>query len=183
MRSWPPGVAVALALLCGAVPVNSATSGVHCGTARWDVKTLADPAAKTLTTAVVPTTIDDLSVLKPPANPNSLPDRIAPVETTLWSVRARLLAYWVESDSDYHLLLADPHSGKTFYGEIPSPDCVQSRQSTYTRERAYVDALGGHAAPIVTVAGYGFFDHVRGFPDVGQAPNGIEIHPALRIAR
>lgn len=176
--------------------VAALAAALHCGTARWDVKTLRDPAASSLSTTIVPTSIADLMRLKPPANPDSLPDRIAPVETTLWSVHARLLAYWVESDSDYHLLLGDLHSG-TFYAEIPSPDCVKSRQDVYARERAFVDTLGKHAAssdvwwlnlngaapPIVTVVGYGFFDHVRGFPDVGEAPNGVEIHPVLQITR
>lgn len=187
--------ALAYTFLCQPAAAQSATSEVHCGTSRWDVKTLGDPAAKSLPAKAVPTTIEDLIQLRPPANPDRVPDRVSPAETTLWSVRGRLLAYWIESDSDYHLLLAGLQSGRTLYAEIPSPDCAASHQRVYARLRAAVDALGKHPAsdevwwlnlnsnapPVVSITGYGFFDHVRGFPDVGEAPNGIEIHPVLQF--
>ena len=186
----------AVAALSGA-PAPASSHAKQCGTTRWPVKTLSDPAAKSLPSKAVPTTIDTLLRETPPAAPDLLPDRMPPIETTLWSVRARLLAYWVERDSDYHLVLADLNSGKTLYGEIPSPDCVQTHKNVYAAERAYVDKLGrrpasatywwlnrkGRTPPVVTVAGYGFFDHVKAHPDPGQAPNGIEIHPVLEISR
>jgi hypothetical protein len=172
--------------------------GNPCGVTRWPAKTLSYPGASSLSTTSVATTVDALRAKTAPADPDRLADRLAPVETTLWSVHARLLAYRVERDSDYHLVIADLVSGKTMLAEIPSPDCVQSHQDVYARERTYVETLGGHRAsthyrwlqdegiapPVVTVAGYGFFDHVKkhGGDDPGQAPNGIELHPILAIS-
>jgi hypothetical protein len=187
-------LAAALASLAGSVSAQPSTPHPCTGT-RWPIKTLSDSAASSLPDKAVATTVDAMLARVPPANPDAISSRVPPVETTLWIVRARLVGYRLENDADYHVIIADLHSGRTMLAEIPSPDCVQSRQRLFAAERTFVDALGGHkassdnwdltrgdkAAPIVDVVGYGFFDHVKQEPDPGAAPNGIEIHPVLQI--
>ena len=79
-------------------------------------------------------------------------------------------------------------------GEVPAPYCVTSRSDQYQQLRASVDRLGHHHAtrqwwwldyrgkkpPTITVSGIGFFDRIHRTD--GQAPNGVELHPVLRIA-
>lgn len=113
-----------------------------------------------------------------------------------------LLEYKLETDSDYHLMIADPADRTlTMIAEIPSGDCVDSKMfaTQETNLRAWLEkqwgrptevgrmihvAMGGApptAGQMVTIEGIGFFD----FPhhQTGMAPNAIELHPVLSIAR
>src|SRR5690242_12867087 len=79
----------------------------HCGVERWNIKTGLDRDARQVDTRhVVATNIVQLRALTPPA---TLPTnaRIRPVETTVYRLSALLLRYKEETDSDYHLVLAD----------------------------------------------------------------------------
>jgi len=91
-----------------------------CGVERWWVKTGIDgDARKVNTRTVVSTNIGHLRSLSPPADLPSR-SRIAPVETTVFTVTAKLLRVKQETDSDYHLVIADT-GGRTMIAEIPSP--------------------------------------------------------------
>jgi hypothetical protein len=117
-------VAIAVATLTIATPLFS-----RCGVERWTVKTGTDSDASQvhLTAAPTPTTISDLISVTPP-HPIPKTRRVAPTETTVWTVDALLTDYKIEDsptsgDSDYHLVLKD-EEGNTMVAEIPSPDCV-----------------------------------------------------------
>ncbi|GCE08846.1 hypothetical protein [Dictyobacter aurantiacus] len=167
--------------------VNPQSSTGSCGVERWSVKTGTDAdASKINLQSVTPTTISALRAL---TAPSSLPsnNRIQPTETTVFQLQDTLTQYKLETDSDYHLILADS-SGQTMIVEIPDPACVGSSSpllSGIQKARAEFDARytpnsSFQTANIpVTVTGVGFFDFLHG--QAGVAPNGIELHAVLDI--
>src|SRR5262249_24332252 len=95
----------------------------QCGVERWSVKTGTDADARLVNlNAVAPTAISSLRAL---AAPQTLPanTRIRPTETTVLVLTGTLVEYKLETDSDYHLVIADAH-GNTMITEIPAPNCV-----------------------------------------------------------
>src|SRR5712664_892068 len=82
------------------------TCGTHCGVERWAVKTLSDPDRERVQQRPVDTTIEALVALPRPVVLS--PGDADPVEVTVYHVEARLLWLSVESDGDYHLVLASP---------------------------------------------------------------------------
>jgi hypothetical protein len=165
-------------------PLSSTGS---CGVERWSVKTGTDADAGLINLqSVTPTTIASLIAL--PA-PSSLPsnNRIQPTETTVFQLQDTLTEFKLETDSDYHLVLADG-AGNTMIAEIPDPACVGATSpllSDIQSARAEFDARytpngSFHTVNVpVTVTGVGFFDYLHG--QTGVAPNGIELHAVLDI--
>lgn len=168
-------------------PLGPVACGGRCGVERRAVKTLSDRDRSLVHLTPVRTTIDSLVTLP---RPSALPStrRIRPVETTVFTVEARLLAMFSESDGDYHLVLASPDDPSvTMIAEVPNPDCsgacASGLASTYGKVRRelmdYLDSPKSVAPPLVQVMGVGFFDFLHG--QRGVAPNGIELHPVLGI--
>src|SRR3954451_2814039 len=93
---------------------------LRCGKERWHVKTGIDPAAGSVHLATPKqTTIGKLIAIPRQNVDKNLPEaqRFAPVESTLYTIKATLTGYKIEDDpktgdSDYHLVLAD-ESGHT----------------------------------------------------------------------
>jgi hypothetical protein len=85
----------------------------------------------------------------------------------------------LESDSDIHLVLADPESGATMVAEIPAPFCAET--SRIHDQLAGLRVASMHLKPgsKVRVAGVAFFDREHG--QEGAAPNGIELHPVFTL--
>jgi len=158
-----------------------------CGVERWSVKTGTDPDARLVDQArVTPTNIGTLRALPAPVQP-PLNSRVKPVETTAWSLDAILLRYKQETDSDYHLVLADT-GGRTLIAEIPVSECVGASSPFLPAMRAVRTAFTARFHPTpsfqrvsvtVHVSGVGFFDVDHG--QSGVAPNAIELHPVLSI--
>jgi len=102
---------------------GSVTSSLsaQCGVERWSVKTGTDADARLVNlNSDTQTTIGALRALPaPPTLPAS--HRIQPTETTVFVVHATLVEFKLETDSDYHLVIADA-SGKTMITEIPAPN-------------------------------------------------------------
>ena len=97
----------------------------QCGGDRWNVKTGLDPGAPFINlNSATATSIDSLTAVSHPA---TLPDnsRIAPTETTTWTLSATLIKYVKSYDADYHIVFQDS-AGRTMIGEIPDPACVSS---------------------------------------------------------
>jgi len=165
---------------------NLASSTGACGVERWSVKTGTDADASLVNTgATTPTTIATMSSY---ARPGSLPanNRIAPQETTIYSIDATLTEYKLESDSDYHLVIQDG-SGSTMITEVPDPACsagslflasIQNARSQFDARYTATTSFKFTSIP-VRVRGIGFFDFLHG--QTGVAPNGIELHPVLDI--
>jgi hypothetical protein len=176
------------AVVLGASLAHPVGVFAQCGVERWSIKTGTDAGAGSVDlSGAAGTTI--ASVIAPSA-PNPIPSttRVAPFETTLWTINASLIRFKLEGDSDYHLVLSDS-GGKTMIVEIPSPDCVGSGSpflSAITNARAQFDARFTPTSSFqnvsipVRVIGVGMFDFLHG--QSGVAPNGAELHPVLDIA-
>jgi hypothetical protein len=177
------------------IPITVSVQSPTCGVEFWNVKTGidADAAAINLNN-VIPTTISDLRAIPiafPPAGDrptvNNAATRISPTEFNVYQVHATLTLYKLETDVDYHMVLQDANNN-TIISEVPSPACVGAQSpflSGITSARATMDARlspgdGFQNANLpVRVTGVGFFDNLHG--QTGLAPNGIEIHPILKL--
>jgi hypothetical protein len=130
--------------------------------------------------------------LEPPVVKDATP-RLAGVETTTFRVRARLVGYKREADSDIHLVIADPGRKKpTMIVEFPNAGCTTkaagpARKSMAEARAALVAACGEPPGRwklldgTAVFTGVGFVDKIHG--QTGVAPNGIEIHPVTRVLR
>jgi hypothetical protein len=179
-------------------PITLTVQSPTCGVERWSVKVGTDPDAGLVDlNNPVRTTIAALAALTPPADPPGPPDnaRIAPTETTVYTVYATMTVYKKETDVDYHIVLQD--GSNTMIAEIPSPACILAQgpngrilsSSPFAQgimdSRAKFDArftattFFQTANIPVRVTGVGFFDFIHG--QTGVALNGIELHPILSI--
>jgi len=167
------------------------TSGARCGVLRWPVKTMSDSDAAAVNRTPAGATIATLRALPaPPVRPQN--GRANAVERTEFGVSGVVVAWGLEADSDFHLVLAEAsHLSQTIVLEIPDTVCVSGattsvRDSIAIARRDVLQALGSppsgvHALPSpvpVTVTGVGFFDFGH---SIGHPPNAFELHPVLSI--
>lgn len=192
-------LALMSALLASALSVASASLVTFpgtkpCGVDRWAVKTLSDLAARKVNFAAQYATIQSLTSEKRPIAKLASPkNRLSPLEYKTFKVRALIVGYKLESDRDFHIVLADPQSpGTTMVAEIPDPQCDGAKASDYAEKyqsarSTLIHLLGppqkgqfksGNNV-LVTITGVAFFDAIRG--QTGAAANGIELHPVLSI--
>src|SRR5207247_863009 len=177
---------------------GSLRARLACGSARWNVKTLADPDASKVSLTPINAGVADLAALPAPAHvPNTLPRQsgFGRVEFPTYRVKAALYG-WKRSadDNDIHLVIQGPTSNKTMIVEFPLADCIPLSTSARLRARmvnaraALMSActsvpftitfrkLSGSA----TIVGVGFFD--RQHHQTGVADNAIELHPVLTFS-
>ncbi len=160
--------------------------GVHCGTERWQVKTLSDPDADRVELTPVATTVESLTALP---RPGYLPSygRSGQTETTVFCVEGWLAGFTTEADFDIHVVVAGlEDTSATMIVEIPdarcSGACASGFAELYARARqALENRLDTLATDTlrVRIMGVGFFDRPHG--QYGAAPNNIELHPVLGI--
>jgi hypothetical protein len=160
-------------------------AGPACGVEAWAVKTLSDPAAIRVDLRPRPSTVAALTRLREPA---SIETRLPGAEMHVWRVRVRLVAEKLEADSDVHLEVEDAR-GRTMVAEIPAPRCVGAAAARRQQMGAARVALRRYCGVAetryrrlrgtATIDGVAFFDRVHG--QRGAAPNGIELHPVLRL--
>lgn len=132
-------------------PVPDAAAGVKPGVERWPVKTGTDDDVAKVGTVIVDTTVQEIgnfprpAALQPPTSdpPSAQRARFDPVETTVWRLSANVIAFKMESDGDYHLVLQDG-TGSTMIAEVPMPTTEFIDSSTFFSDiqaaRAAVDA-------------------------------------------
>jgi hypothetical protein len=178
------------------VPTADLAAGFLAHKDRWGTKTGVDEDAKGIDIEhPTSATVADLVALD---RPDDLPrrggpgsNRFGPVEHTAYVIDAKLVRDKLEGDDDQddHIVITDyAKPGPTMIVEIPDPRAVDP--SSPWREqiavaRAKFDRLfhptgrfsrqGAH----IRITGIGFFDFLHG--QSGVAPNGIELHPVLRI--
>ena len=171
-------------LLLSALPV------FPCGTERWTVKVGTDPDAGAIDTSKVHhTTLQHLVELP---KPRHLPEaaRVNVTEKTVWEVQAEIIKFKPEADGDFHVVIADAQ-GRTMIVELPDSDCLKGspfkklanaarkhfeERFPQTKSKRMRSLKNGVKA---TIRGIGFFDKIHG--QTGVAPNGIELHPVLKI--
>jgi hypothetical protein len=173
-------------------PSTAAPYGL-CGSERWAVKTLTDPAVSKITLAHVKATdVEAMRHLKVPFHLKTTSARRLGAERTVYRLTATLMAMKREDDSDIHLVVADPTRGGSMIVEFPASFCDVGASSALrarmTKARSNLaKACGGepHGSFVqlsgtATITGVGFFDLIHG--QSGVAPNGIELHPALSFS-
>ncbi|HEY0156863.1 MAG TPA: hypothetical protein VGF28_06165 [Thermoanaerobaculia bacterium] len=156
-----------------------------CGLDRWPVKTASDVDAALIHVTALPAAIQTLQAIPPP-RPLPQDRRVAPVETTVYSVIATMVAYRITPESTIELVLSD-EAGRTMLAQIPDPACAAGsrflEEISDTRRRfltRYTPAESfAYAAVPVDVRGVGFFDFLQG--QRGGAPNGIALSPVIDI--
>lgn len=185
----------------------------RCGVERWPVKTLGDAdAANVVLGALIPKTVTELRQLEPPfANnqPGPQDSRSAPVELTVYTLTVALVGTKIESDSDVHLVVADPNDpSATMIVEFPDPNCIESQDAALVARMTNARSAVLKAAPTLVqqiaaggaIPAAAFNSQTQkmllqpmsglaqiigvGFFDTihgqdGVAPNGVELHPVL----
>jgi hypothetical protein len=167
--------------------VTSMSVAFACGTERWSVKAGTDRTADQVALDPQATTIQDLSELNAPRNPNSRKSSRFPAEIKTFQISGILTVIKKEEDEDYHLVVADPSDEDlTRIVESPNPNCAAGSRflAQITDVRRALDQKFGafqREQPNiqVTVTGVAFFDQLHG--QEGVASNGIELHPILAI--
>lgn len=168
---------VIVAVACCLLSVR-ASAEPRCGSERRLVKLGGDETASLVSGPVRPATVDYLSSLP---RPSHLPkNRRAPdtAEIARWRVTATVRLVRLESDGDYHVVIADD-AGRTMIVESPSEKCAGYslwREDLLRARRLVGDLRVGMR---VAVTGVGFFDHSH--RQTGVAPNAIELHPVLDV--
>jgi hypothetical protein len=155
------------------------------------VKTLTDPAARMVNFTPKSTTVSALRRLRPPA---TLGARNPGVERRTYRVRARLVEFKIEEDSDVHLVIAEPgFPARRMIVEFPATGCTRAAAAKRRSQMARARSALMHACGVpntsefldlrgtATTTGVAFFDFKHGQP--GVAPNAIELHPVLGFSR
>ena len=171
-------------LLAAALPVSP------CGTERWAVKVGTDQDASLIDTSKIHhTTIQHLVELP---RPKRLPEaaRVNATEKTVWEIKGEIIKFKPEADGDFHVVIVDPQ-GRTMIIELPDSDCLHGspfnkladaarkhfdERFPPTKSKRMRSLKKGVKA---TILGIGFFDKIHG--QTGVAPNGMELHPVLKI--
>lgn len=182
-----------LLLTASACRQPKSSGGVKCGSERWSVKTLSDQDARAVVTAPKHTTVRQLRVLVPP---KTLPQaaRIAPTELTTFQLKATVQVFKLEDDRDFHVVISEPDNPyETMIVEFPDAAvCSGAVDSSFKdamqqARDAFVSICGKPNTSFrtckadVDIIGVGFFDFIHG--QNGVAPNGIELHPVLKITK
>jgi hypothetical protein len=177
------------ALAIGVADVSGAKDSSTCGSERWAIKTMTDPMARLVNLQPKRATVEALRKRQAPATLGARRNR--PVETTTYRLRARLVGFKTESDSDIHLIISGLEAPGTMIVEFPLRACVGQTPDGVRREislarAALIRVCGTPSSSFTaltgraTITGVGFFDYLHG--QTGVAPNGIELHPVLGFA-
>ncbi|MCE9600932.1 MAG: hypothetical protein K8S21_01800 [Gemmatimonadetes bacterium] len=157
----------------------AAQQGPACGVERWPVKILNDADRDSVALVAEPTTIAALVDLPEPREARPARGRLA-MERRTFRIRGILVETRAQSDLDLHLILADPADPtKRLVAEIPDSACALGSRhaSDFAEARRVVDRLPRDI--VVEVTGVAFWDSDHG--QTGNAENGIELHPVLRV--
>lgn len=174
---------------------STGSCGTSCGVQRWHIKTLGDAYVNTIHWTPILGNVSDLTTVPVPANYDQYNDttRYAPYETQAYRIRARLVGWKIETDHDFHIVIADVNNPSvTMIIEPPDPGCSSACDSGfanyYSSVRAKITNCFGQppssftnfpSGIVVDVTGIPEFDALHG--QTGVAPNGIELHPLLSL--
>lgn len=167
-------------LLLGAAQASAAVATSQCGYDRWPVKILADKDRDAVNFKPVVMAVAKLVAF--PIHEVRYPydRRLKPEEVTVYRVRAKLVSIKHEQDSDVHAIIEDLNNSRLkMIVEIPAPECAKgsAHESAYRKARTVLARIP--LGSTIEVIGVGFFDFLHS--STGQARNGIELHPVLRI--
>ncbi len=181
MAGFVTSTAVAGLLLLGAAHVFAEAVPRQCGYDRWPVKILSDKDHDLVDLKPVDTTVANLVAIPIHEVPYPYDRRLKPEEVTVYRVRAKLVAFKREQDSDVHAIVEDLDNSKTrMIVEIPAPECAEGtgHEDDYRNARATLAQVP--IGSTVEITGVGFFDFLHNATD--QANNGIELHPVMHVS-
>lgn len=142
--------------------------------------TAADDDVALVDTLPVPTTVFELTQIARPAGPFSQTRRLAPIERSVFVLRATVARVISEDDRDLHLVLRDlDQANATMVAEIPDPSCSANSRYRPQYEAARRALRGLPRDGLVEIVGIGFFDFLH--EQSGMARNGLEIHPVISL--
>ena len=145
------------------------------------MKIWADDDSARVDTLPIPRTIAELVQIPAPTGPRPQRSRVGDAEFKTFVVRGQLMAVLPQDDdSDIHVVLRDLESPQaTIVAEIPDPGCtlVERHAKLFDEARRALRTVPPNG--IVEVVGIGFFDRLH--DQRGMFPNGLEIHPVLRL--
>ena len=170
------------------LPPMERPCGVHCGTQRWAIKTLADADRDRVDLSPVAATVEELvSLTRPDAFDER--SRNGPVELTTYRIRGYLGGWSNQHDGDVHLVVFGMVDQRvSLVAEIPNPGCdgvcPSGLAPYYLAARQSLEAILNRPNPedrpiVVEVTGLGFWD--RREHANGSAATGIELHPVLGL--
>lgn len=174
---------------------STGSCGTSCGVQRWHIKTLGDAYVNTINWTPILGNVSDLTTVPVPANYAQYNDttRYAPYETQAYRIRATLVGWKIESDHDFHMVIADINNPSvTMIIEPPDPTCSSACDGGFANYfqsvRAKLTNCFGQpptgftnfpSGIVVDVTGIPEFDALHG--QTGVAPNGIELHPLMSL--
>jgi hypothetical protein len=160
------------------------------GKFRWGVRTGSDEDASQVNASPVKTTVEKLvAEPRPPKVAESTHQnrRAEGVERTIYELEAEIITCKLESNGNFHLTLKG-ETGKTMIASCPEPEFVDPR-SRWTKEivavrkqveeRLHPDRSVKPVEQRVRIRGIGLFFRLHG--RIGEAPNGLELAPVLKI--
>jgi hypothetical protein len=171
---------IALVLLVGSASAFAEAMPRQCGYDRWPVKILADKDGVRVDFKPIDTTVSKLVAIPIHEVAYSYDRRLGPEEFHVYRLRAKLISVKREQDSDLHMIVADMDNPKVrMIVEIPAPECAEGtgHESDYRKARTNLSRIP--TGSTVEIVGVGFFDFLHS--SSGQAKNGIELHPVLKI--
>ena len=155
------------------------------GKERWEIKTLKDIDSYSIDTSTLDVTIYDLRNIPRPEGINRNTERL-PLEIQQFTVVCKIKYVRLEKDGDYHVVVCDTNDvNSEMIVEIIKPSYGSTRYyqqfkkvrdtfTYYKRNRKLINQ-------IFEITGVGFFDLFHN--QKGLAPNGIELHPVLRMRK
>ena len=162
---------------------------------RWPVRIGTDRDVHKVSSNIVTTSVEVLITIEPPADlhlggRSALKyeyQRSEPVETTIWSVDALLVAFKKTQNNTYRLILRG-QSGATIIAQVVDPDLIQTSSrwiDTFRRVREKLNELNlikayTYVEPPMParVVGVGHFGRAQ---VRGTARNGIQLEPILGV--
>jgi hypothetical protein len=178
-------VAAAVAV---SVPSHSRASSTRaCGVELWSLKTLSDPQRRLVNLHPRNTSVAAINRLpRPYPTPRT---RNTIYERHAWRVKAQIVQYKLEEDSDIHLILF--WGGRYMIAEMPFAAClprtardrraIVAARTTFVRRCGFPTTDWQPLGAVAYISGVGFWDTAHG--QTGRARNYAELHPvtALRL--
>jgi hypothetical protein len=176
---------VVTAIACGVIFIYSVDAAPRvaqaCGTEKWAIKTVSDPQRRLVRLRPRNTTVAAINRLRMPMPTPHV--RSTRFERQVWRVKAQIVQYKLEEDSDIHLILFD--RGAYMIAEMPHAACLSKK----TRKRAAIAAVRARfvgrcgaastqwqtLGAVVYIWGVGFWDFPHG--QAGHARNYSELDP------
>jgi hypothetical protein len=168
------------------MPQQAATRPARaaCGLELWSLKTLSDPQRRLVNLHPRNTTVAAINALPMPhPTPRT---RNTVYERRAWRVKAQIVSFKLEDDSDIHLILY--WAGRYMIAELPSAAClprttrdrraIVAARATFVRRCGFPTSDRQPLGAVAYVSGVGFWDVPHG--QTAAARNYAELHPLDR---